>query len=186
MAHTENRRRHEEGLRRFVAIRPSRVLRERLSAEAVEAGIVAAEPIQAVLELASMYHGSGHPDFGGRLRASLGPHPFVVLAWAREHAWGDRDNIDRDVAAWAVWTFCQIPRRGQRGRPIVIDTGDAKHRISPEAIGIVARPDVLKLPELDAAFSGYANRSVAVNAAIRRIEKLVTKQLRKEASPPDS
>ena len=64
-------------------------------------------------------------------------------------------------------------------------SGGEKKRISPEAHGIVAKSDVLNFPGLDATFPGDdERRRVDVWHAIRRIDRIVEKQLKKEASPP--
>jgi hypothetical protein len=98
--------------------------------------------------------------------------------------WRKLPNALRDVAAWAVWKYTQIPRRGQHGRPYRLDLGDGtSERITPKIIGIYSRADLLTLPAFAAAFRGTPkSRRTALLKAIARVERIV--RAAEKISPP--
>jgi hypothetical protein len=117
------------------------------------------------------------PDIEGTPSREGSPHPLVVLALARILAtrfWrGSRVQVDRDVTAWALWTYCQVPKTGRRGRSYRLDLGAGMtERVTPELIGLAAATDVLSVV-------AFAPRTI--QRAIQRIGDFLDDVLRMTA-----
>jgi hypothetical protein len=206
--YSQRRNRHSAGLARFNELRdsqahpfysmaPRRDWRAILDADSIASKLPSdrayilgrvvrdqiddGEPVTAELHRACTFYESPWPYRGANCRREIGPHPLVVLALARRR-WPRRAGTVRDVAAWAVWTYCQIERRGKRGRWYWLDYGDGRTKVRGEAVGIYTRSDLLQLDAFAATFRGR----VQVHRAIERVDELLKRAEREGISTPVS
>ncbi len=176
MPHTNKKARQADGLRRFAAVQPSRAQDEPMLDALVAAGLLPSRPILNALWRAWGFWRSGRTDTQGRALRSLGPDPFRVLALAREKLLRDRARIDRDVALWALWTFCQSPERAMRGRPAETTAGDRGNRAELDLVLFTFKTDLLTQPAFAGTFRGSRKqRTLDVHRAIKRVADLVEK-----------
>jgi hypothetical protein len=152
------------------------VLDAALVREIAEASAATSDPVLNELHRACAMYERPWPDIEGTPSRKGRPHPLIVLALARIlRKARPKADVDRDVTAWALWTYCRVPLKGQRGRPRWVDIGDAEIRVIPELYGLARLTDLLRVPALAKAFApGTVHRAVSrVTRLISRAKKHV-------------